>query len=469
MPKRNLVWMAATLTAAFLVVLIFRQEETPTVVPRDERFEPLRRLDDLARRAYYHEVGPEVVEGALRGYLAALDPYCRYIPPTRPDYIDRILGGRACDVGVHYEIVSGVVEVLGPLPDSPAHRAGLRAGDRVLAINDEPLVDPTRPRVDALLAGGGDDEAPLRLRVARDEAVLEVELTVEPYPAETVVGLRRGADGTWEHLIDPDERIAYVRISEFANGTADDLDGVMFALMRKGVDGLILDLRDNPGGPLREAVEVADRFIADGLILLTRGRGMEEKRYLAHADRTYPRVDRMELVVLINHGSISAPEVVAGALRRHGRATLIGSRTFGKNLIQRSFELRGDMGSVVLTTGRYFLAEPPPPASTRSTPQTLPALEPPGIEPDVVVPVSDLDARDIAEYRYRAAALPAPRTEPAPPAPMRPAEGRLDAILRDDPPLATAVAHLRQVIPRRDEAGEAPDADEPADVEREPS
>ncbi len=466
MPKRNLVWIAATLIAVLLVGLLSRRAATPTAMPRDERLEPLRRLDELARNRYYREVGPEVIEGALRGYLAALDPYCKYIPPTHPDHIKRILRGQRCGVGLHYEIIDGAVVVIGPLPGSPACNAGLRAGDQVLAINDRPLLDPSRRQVDALLTG--EAGTPIHLRIAREAEVLEVDLTAEPYDAETVVGLYRDGDGSWEHLIDPDLRIAYVRITEFADGTTDALDTVVLPLMRKGLDGLILDLRDNPGGPLREAVETADRFVDDGLILLTRGRGMSDQRYEAHADRTYPQVDRVDLVVLINQGSVSAPEVVAGAVRRHGCGMLIGSRTYGKDLIQRSFDLRGDLGAVMLTTGRYFFAEPPAlPESTELLAQTRPAVEPAGVEPDVPVPVSDLIAQGIAVYRYRAAALPAPRDDEteASGVSSHPAEDPLDEILRTDPPLAEAVRHLRQRLTETDGAGEDPDGDVPADVE----
>jgi len=441
MPKRNLIWIVVIILAAIGVAVLSRRPARDPAQPEAHRLEPLHRLDTLSRDQYYRQVGPEVIEGAVRGYLAELDPYCKYIPPGKPHFISRIIRGRRFDLGLHFEIVDGEVRVIGPVPESPAHQAGVQAGDILLAVGEHTLHGPDRATVEKLNLG--EEGTRVRLLVARDGAPVELEAIRRTYPAETVTGLYRDDDGRWRYMVDPDAGILYVRICEFANGTGEKLDEIMRPLLGKSPRAMVLDLRDNPGGPLREAIEVADRFVDEGLIVLTCGRDGVEQRYPAHEARTYPR---MHLVVLINGHTVSAPEVVAGAIRCHDRGVLIGSRTFGKDLIQRPFELGGDMGAVLLTTARYAFREP---AESTTQPATAAADDPAlsgGIAPHIRLGVSDLAAHRVHVHRYRAAALPAagPTTRPA----TQPAAGRrrLDEIAAIDPPLGEAVRVLRRRI-----------------------
>jgi carboxyl-terminal processing protease len=452
MPKRNLIWIAAIIALALLAVWLAKPPPKET-----GPFEPLIQIDHLAREYYVETPPKDAILGAIRGYLRELDPFCRYIQPEWPQYLDRIVQGRRCDLGLHYVIEGGQVRILGAMPDSPSLQAGVRGGDVLLAVNSIRIDSPTRRKVDELLDGPENQVVPLLVRRGQEELTLR-PLRL-PYSVETVTGICRQRDGQWVYWIDPDARIAYVRIAEFATGTADAFDAVATALTREELAGLVLDLRDNPGGPLREALEVVDRFVDSGLVLLIRGRDGEE-RLMARADRA---LGRMNIVVLVNGQTVSAPEVVAGAMKQHRRAVLVGERTFGKNVIQKPFELGMNMGTVMLTTARYYFSE-----SAATQPQSRPTSRgvggsgegpgspgvPPngrgdaGIAPDLTVEQGATDIEALRSLRYFAEALPAPTTRPTTRPSTRPssqpaAPPELAKIMRLDRQLAKAVDLLR--------------------------
>ncbi len=449
MPKRNLIWVLVTLLVACAVAWVSRRPLGGGAEVLNDTFTPLHRLHLLSRRHYYRPVPPDAVDGAIRGYLGELDTYCRYIPPQRPEFLDRILHGRQVGLGIRYEIEAGEVRVIGPLPDSPAAAAAIAEGDVIVSVNGRPIVDPTGKAVNRLLRGLAGSETTLGIR--RQDQEMVVKLTRAPYPIETVTGLFRDDDGRWRFLIDAERRIAYVRISEFVSGTGEKLDEIMRPLFKEGVRGMVLDLRDNPGGPLREAVDVADRFLDDGLIVLTASRGVR-RQYDAHAGRSWPD---MNVVVLINGATVSAPEVVAGAVRRHRRGVLIGERTYGKDVIQTPFTLGSEMGSVLLTTGRYAFAATAEPdaegaegAENGQTTADPVSQRSSGVAPHVVVEVTEREHRTIKAYRYRAGAVggrrstsrPAPTEEQT----ARRTAARLDDVRRIDTLLSKALDLLGQ-------------------------
>lgn len=473
MPKRNLIWLALMLLVAVLAVKLARQWPlTPPTPQSANPFEPLVRLHDKAREHYVDEVPPEAVVGAIRGYLHELDPYCRYILPDQPDLLDRIIHGRRCDLGIHYQIVGPEVVVLGVLPKSPAAGVGIRAGDVLLGVGHTPLAGLSRPAVDAMLTGPAG--LPLPLMVRRQDKRLVMEPVPAEYDLETVTGLSRRADGSWEYMIDPRERLAYIRIREFATGTAETFEAAARSLVERGMTGLVLDLRDNPGGPLQEAVAVADSFLENGLIVITRGRSSREDRYMAHPDRTVP--PDVPVVVLINGRTVSAPELLAGALKKHRRALLVGTQTFGKDVIQSPYPLGSGMGTVVLTTARYFFEEPPAtePVSTQPGAPALAAspvaasapaatwprpgtrlvritrpTEPAGIMPHLVEESSEAAERERHQFFYQMESLPMlpPATAPSATRPAtaasQPGAEEAERIRQVDTQLARAIRLLR--------------------------
>lgn len=371
MPKRNLLWVAVIVAVAVVAITLTRS--TPPVISEsgEETFAGLARVHNLATRYYYDNVPPDAPLGAIRGYLQALDRYCIYVPPEKQDSLDRLINGQREGVGLHYVIDAGLVRVVGPMADSPSLQAGIQAGDVILAIGDDRLLEPTREMVDDRLSGKADTKVTLRIE-RPDGSRATVPLLRQVYNIETVTGLSRDSDGRWQYMVDPEYRIAYVRISEFATLTSESLDNVLRPLVRDGVEALVLDLRDNPGGPLLEAVGVADHFIENGLIVMTRGMHSGDERHMAHRDRTYTGV---RLAVLVNASTASAPEVVAGALKQHRRAVLVGTRSFGKDVVQMPFDLGEGLGKITLTTARFYFEDPD---EAEKTPATAPAKKPTG-------------------------------------------------------------------------------------------
>lgn len=355
MPRRNLIWLLAIMAAALAVVWYCRSPALPPAAEPDRGFAALRAARRLAKEHYYLPMPEESAEqGALRGYLEALDPYCRYVPPDKADGLETIIHGRRTSVGLRCAVQDGQAVVVGPVYGSPAHRRGIQAGDILLAIGEQPLVNPTIEQVEALLDAPAGHAMSLTLR--RDDAEHVIRLESQTYEIETVVGLLRGPDGRWRFALDEPVRIGYVRIREFATLTPENLDETLRLLAHEGeaLAALVLDLRGNPGGPLPQAVGVADRFIDSGLIVATQGRdGIS--RHMAHRDRTYAS---LPLAVLVDERTASAAELVAGALKEHGRAVLVGQTTMGKDLAQRPFSLGDGLGEVMLTTSRYFFREP---------------------------------------------------------------------------------------------------------------
>ncbi len=429
MPKRNLIWVAITIGIAALAVWL-APRDAPLDTPRRKDvvpLQPLIRLHVLAREHYHEEVPTDVLAGAIDGYLRKLDPYCRYLPPDRPKLLGRIIHGRRCDLGIHFAIEGSAgarkVRILGLRRGSPGFRAGLQPGDVVNAIDGQPIpADSMRLQIAARLDGKDGKTTKLTILRASEKKPREVEVECEAYPVETVTGLYRGPDGQWVGTLDEGGRIiAYVRINEFVSrssnnpGTGVAFEEMLGPLVHEGIDGLVLDLRNNPGGPLLEAVDVADRFLSssdgDGMIVLTQGRTADDERHMAHDERTLPP---MPVVVLVNAHTASAAEVVAGALKKHRRALLVGTPTHGKDTIQTPFRLGKKMGQVTLTTKRYHFVEPiesvdiPEKGDSGATPSVKRLRKPRRIEPDSLLSHDEETDETLARLRYRMEVMPVP-------------------------------------------------------------
>ena len=327
-----------------------------------------RLLDEVVgriRREYVEPVPDSAFdEAAVKGVVANLDPHSAFLDAQAYDEMRATTTGSYTGVGIEVSAEDGRVIVVTPIDGSPAARAGVRAGDVVLAVDDRP-VTPDRLE-DTIARMRGIAGTQVRLAVGRSGEPEPLLFTLER--GEVHVHTVRAAALPGDY--------GYVRISQFSDSTPDDLVDALAGLLQDGpraaqhpLRGLVLDLRGNPGGVLESAVSVADAFLDSGLIVRADGR-TPEARFEMSATRG-DALDGRPIVVLVDGGSASGSEIVAGALRDHGRATLMGERTFGKGSVQTVIPLR-DGQALKLTTSRYYT-----PSGT--------SIHERGLEPDIVI------------------------------------------------------------------------------------
>ncbi|MCK4275817.1 MAG: PDZ domain-containing protein, partial [Phycisphaerae bacterium] len=352
MPKRNIVWILAILAAAAVTLWVTRKDP-PLTGPQRQQFDPVIWTYRHIQDNYYRRVAEsDLRRGAVRGMVEALDEFSSYVEPDQAEMIERRAMGRRRGMGLRVKMVNGRVQVIGPLFGSPAHRAGIFAPQRILAIDDVDLGNLTLAQVNDLLSGPVGTDVQLLIETP-DAETRSVKLARSEFPLETVQGLSRDAKGRWIWMIEKTGRIAYVRIKEFVPDTGQFFQRAVRALEAPG--GLVLDLRDNPGGLLPAAIEVANLFLRQGEIVTITSRGGKGQTYTASAEGTFPQT--LRVVVLINAKTASAAEIVAGALSQRGRAVLVGTRSRGKGCVQTIYHLPGKLGSVNLTTSEYVLAD----------------------------------------------------------------------------------------------------------------
>ena len=443
MPKRNLIWVIALVVTA---VVTFQVSRPPPPVA-DPVMEQLRPMAEAYRLIQDNSLLPvkdvDLLRGAAGGLAGAVDEFSTYIPADKVEAFGRRMEGKERGVGLRMDFLDGGAIVRGAMFGTPAYQAGLRAGDVLLSVNGSPVEHLTAAQVDGLLRDGPVGRT-VRLEVQRaDEAPRVVALVCQDTPVETVVGLYRDAAGKWVYLADPNNRAAYFRIREFTPSTMEEFQTAYRQV--DGMSGLILDLRDNPGGRLPSAVDVADLFLAQGTIVTVTDRVGQSRHYVARPEGTYPA--DLPVVVLIDGRTASAAEIVAGALREGRRAVLVGTRTRGKGYVQSMIQLPGDLGQINLTTSEWLLGEDRH-ISRRAGSETW------GIDPHVGISVLPAKRQRLAMLRARCE-LPAAdeekpsstrRTPAAMPAttetaPNEPSIGV--SLLEADAPLARAVELLR--------------------------
>ena len=339
---------------------------TETVPWRDARLfaEVLERV----RNDYVDRIPDgQLMKAAVRGVMSDLDRHSTFLDPT--EFADMRISttGEYSGVGIELALDNGTVKVLKPIEGGPAAKAGIRTGDRIVAVDD------------ILVNGQGLDDSIDRLR-GKSGSKVRVSVTRPPATQQLQFTLERATvqvHSVKSSMVKPG--VGYVRITNFSASTAHDFDHALSDLQEQsgGLQGLVLDLRNNPGGILEAAISVSDEFLQDGIIVSANGRARDAKfEMLAQPGDV---LEGAPLVVLINGGSASASEIVAGALKDHHRATLIGSKSYGKGSVQTVIPL-SDGYAMKLTTSRYF------------TPSGA-SIHEKGIEPDVAI--AKLEGREL--------------------------------------------------------------------------
>jgi carboxyl-terminal processing protease len=379
------------LLAAFFLLMGFLGfkgglKGSPAADPVDESYQYtllFARVVQLIRQDYVDgsKVGyKDLTYAALRGMLSSLDPHSQFLDEDSFQDIERETRGEFSGLGIVVGVKDGNLIILAPMEDSPGGRAGLMPGDRILRIGDKSTDKMSLAAAMKALKGDVGEKA--RLTLLRPVAgapnggnIFEVELTREVIRVSSVKDA---------HFLPPSlagaDKIGYVRIEEFGENTSDELDHALQGLEHSGMQALVIDLRNNPGGLLDAAVDVAGKFLPpDVVIVSTRGRTPDQAQdFRAHPEPEHPDYP---IALLINGYSASAAEILAGALKDLKRAVLVGERTFGKGSVQTVQPLGNGVG-LRLTTARYYTPSK----------RTIHEI---GITPDIDVPISDAEERRI--------------------------------------------------------------------------
>ncbi|MBT5199784.1 MAG: S41 family peptidase [Gammaproteobacteria bacterium] len=291
--------------------------------------------------AYVEEIDDKtLLENAIKGMLSQMDPHSSYLDKDSFDDLQESTSGNYGGLGIEIGMEDGFVKVISPMDDTPAAKAGIESGDLIIQLNDTPVKGMSLS--DAIEAMRGEPGSEIEITLIKTD-------NPTPTPLTLTREVIKVASVRHRYL---EDGFGYLRIAQFQSGTGDEVEKAVIQLKDKGdLEGLIIDLRNNPGGVLQSAVAVSDVFIDGGLIVSTRGR-MEDSEHRYNA-RTPDSIHGVPIVVLVNAGTASASEIVAGALQDHSRAIVMGTTTFGKGSVQTILPLTNEK-AIKLTTARYY-------------------------------------------------------------------------------------------------------------------
>jgi carboxyl-terminal processing protease len=291
---------------------------------------------------YVEEVDtPRLVEAAINGMLTKLDPHSVYIPANEVENVEESFRGDFEGIGIEFQIVNDTITVVSPITGGPSEALGIMSGDRIIKINGSDAVGFTNDEVRDHLRGNAGTKVKVTIYRPETQKTIEYEITRDKIPLYSVD----------THLMF-NENTGYISVSRFSETTYDELKEALTDLEKQGMQQLILDLRGNPGGYLNQAVKISDLFISGKKkIVYTKGRESDfNEDYFASEPSDF---EKTPLIILVNNGSASASEIVAGAVQDWDRGLIVGETTFGKGLVQRQFELP-DNSALRLTISRYY-------------------------------------------------------------------------------------------------------------------
>jgi len=354
----------------------------PSQTTSNKFWDPVLDVYSTVQRHYFKSPEYEKMqEGVIKGMLEALeDPYTEFIPNKDVAKFDKEVRGEFVGIGAEVRGTDdGFLLIVSPLDDSPAYKAGVEADDVVVAVDGVSVYNLDVDEIISKLTG--EPNTPVRVTFEREGTDADIPQGAQPASIPDVEGEARGPkpgwvrfdleivrqriqsatlkglhrDGEkWDFMVDPNRKIAYVRLQQFTTTTGVELEKVCRELLEQGMRGMILDLRFNGGGALSAAIQTSDLFLSDesNLIVKTKGRTTSEERVYARADGTLPD---FPLIVMVNDASASASEIVAGSLSDNGRAIVLGTRSFGKGLVQSIYRLPSGAGQLKITEAYYYL------------------------------------------------------------------------------------------------------------------
>lgn len=341
------MWNRVVVMWVVLVVLVFSLSPSSTADRKaaEELYNQMEVFTDsitLIQNNYVDEIEPrKLIHGAIRGMLSSLDPHSQFM---EPDFYKEMkvqtegeFGGLGIEIGIKDELLT----VISPIDGTPAYEAGIKAGDKIVKIEKE--ITRGISIMDAVGKLRGKPGTKVTITILREHEKKLLDFTIE----RAVIKIQSIKD---VHILE--DNIGYIKLTEFQEKTPKDLEDALTRLEGEGMDSLILDLRNNPGGLLNVSVLVSDKFLSGGkMIVYTKGRIKgQDLEFKAHENPTHPDYP---IVVLVNEGSASASEIVAGAIQDNHRGIIVGTKTFGKGSVQTVIELK-DGSAIRLTTSKYF-------------------------------------------------------------------------------------------------------------------
>ncbi len=363
-PRRK-SWMVGPMIAVVLLCGILIGKGWEPAGHASETYEELKTFSEVlnqVQKHYVDETKPkDLIQGAIRGMLATLDPHSAYMTQEMYKEMQVETKGEFGGVGIQIGVKESRLAVIAPIEGTPAHRAGIKAGDYIMKVNDDTTKDLTL--MDAVQKMRGPKGSKVNLTIQRDG-------TPDPM-IFTLVRDTIKIESVKSKLID---NLGYVRLTQFQEASGRDLAKAIKQFREQKVQGTILDLRNNPGGLLTAAVDVSEQFLPNGkLVVYTKSREGKKDEWFA---KSKDQLEDLPIIILVNEGSASASEIVAGALQDWGRAVIVGTTSFGKGSVQTILPL-GDGSGLRLTTAKYYTPKGRSIQSTGITPDIVVKLAPP--------------------------------------------------------------------------------------------
>ena len=333
-------------------------QATQGAKPKDEMLEMYGLFVDAVEKVELNYVRAvtrkELLENALEGMLQNLDPHSSYIDTSEWQHFRRQIEGKFGGIGIQVDLDNERgLRVIAPMVGTPAYDAGILAGDQIIEIDGKSAEGMTSDKAVEVLTGRPGTDVKLTVLHEGSEDPETLTLTRAIINIPSVIGDQRKPNDEWDLLIDKDKKIGYVRVTGFNEHTADELHKILDQFKNEGGKGLILDLRDDPGGLLSSAVEISDMFLEKGEIVSTKGRNTQPRHFEAQKDSPFEDAS-IPMVVMVNQNSASASEILAAALQDHKRAAVVGQRSYGKGSVQNLIDLEGGTSILKLTVASYY-------------------------------------------------------------------------------------------------------------------
>ncbi len=373
MPRRNLIWILGILA---FTVFAWTAAQGGLIPPKgpmqflkgyystEKDYDNIALMIDVMQFVdinYVKALKPEerrkFIEAAIQAGLKSLDPNSSYMNPQEFSSFKKQAEGKFGGVGVQVVVNRDTrrVTIISPILGTPAFRAGIKPGDEIEAINGEKTTDLNNDDVVSRISGAPGTTVNLTIRRRGTGRRMELTLTREEIHTDAILGDKRDDQQKWNFMMDDKNKLGYVRITSFGNNSLEELTEAFKSLEKENAQGLIIDLRNNPGGSLETSVKMADLLLDEGDIVKVEGRTHDVRTYQAEKPGTFfTGSNSIPIVVLVNENSASASEILSAALQDHRRATIIGERSYGKGSVQRLYPMEAGASRLRLTTSKYI-------------------------------------------------------------------------------------------------------------------